>query len=71
MIDWNAISVDLAAIIVELKFAKSKSEARRMITQGAVYLNNTKIIDPFARLSSLDGRFIIVEDAKHYEPATP
>lgn len=34
--------IQLADLIVELEFAKSKSEARRLVDQGAVKINDTK-----------------------------
>ena len=42
MIDILTI-IDLCIIA---GFATSKSESRRLITQGCIYLNNNKIIDP-------------------------
>jgi tyrosyl-tRNA synthetase len=39
----------VADLVVLAEFAKSKSEARRMITNGAIRINDVKITDPHAR----------------------
>lgn len=38
----TASNIKLADLIVELEFAKSKSDARRLVDQGAVKINDTK-----------------------------
>jgi len=52
----------LADALVEAGLAKSKSEARRTITQGGVYLNNRRAEDPDLRLgpSALAGETVLV-----------
>jgi tyrosyl-tRNA synthetase len=45
------IGMSVIQIMVEAKLVKTKSEARRMIEQGAVKLGNVKIFDPTARLA--------------------
>jgi tyrosyl-tRNA synthetase len=44
--DEIAGGVALVDVIVEIGFAKSKSEARRLITQGAVRLTNSPSVAP-------------------------
>ncbi len=41
----------LADALVEAGLAKSKGEARRLLQQGGVYLNNRRVADPEQRLS--------------------
>ncbi len=45
--------IDLATLLVTCKLCKSKGEARRLIDQGGVFINNEKA-DDFARTFSLD-----------------
>jgi len=46
------VGVDLADIVVNAGFAKTKSEARRHIDQGGIRLNDTVIVtNKFARLA--------------------
>lgn len=42
--------VDIAELVVQAGLAKTKSEARRAIEQGAVRIEDQKIEHPFARL---------------------
>ena len=39
----------VARLVVLAEFAKSKSEARRMIVNGAIRINDVKVTDPDAR----------------------
>ena len=48
--EFNGIGVSVAALLVKTKLCKTKSEARRMIKQGAIKLSDIKISDPFARV---------------------
>ena len=41
---------ELAQLLVDNKLARTKSEARRMIQQGAVRINGMKVTDPFAKI---------------------
>jgi tyrosyl-tRNA synthetase len=53
----------LQDLLAECKIAPSKSEARRAIEAGGVYLNNRRVADPAAGVSVadvIDSRFIIV-----------
>lgn len=52
---------ELAQLLVDVNFAKSKTEARRSINEGAVRINDTKVKDPFARLVSLEDRYFLMQ----------
>jgi tyrosyl-tRNA synthetase len=47
-------------LLVELQLASSKSEARRLIEQGGVEVNNNKIIDPATNITLEDGMVVQV-----------
>ena len=54
----------VASIVVKFGFAKSKSEARRLIAQGGVTIGSIKVSDPGAKLLlDIDNprRFYIME----------
>jgi len=62
-IDWGKSGVSVAEILLRIGHAKSKSEARRLISGGAVKIGSIKIADPFARFVVLPekNKFVIVE----------
>lgn len=39
-------SNNILDVLVESKLAPSKSEARRLVTQGGISINDDKIVDP-------------------------
>ena len=41
---------ELAQLLVDNRLARTKSEARRMIQQGAVKVDGMKVTDPFAKI---------------------
>lgn len=53
----NLLIIDL---IVATETAKSKSEARRLIEQGGVSVNNEKVSDVYAKVEELDGLILRV-----------
>lgn len=56
-----APGTEVAALLVAIGFAKSKSEARRAIKQGAVSVGRIKVVDPFARYSiTTDHRSFVI-----------
>jgi ribosomal protein S4 len=60
--DFQQVGKELAAIMIDVGFAKSKTEARNHIKGGAIKINDQKVIDPFARLMKTeDGRILLVE----------
>lgn len=57
----------VAELLVSSELVKSLSEARRAITQGGVYLNNTQVTDADANLSAEDlmhGKFAVLRRGK-------
>jgi hypothetical protein len=44
------VGMDLAEVIVLAQFAKSKTQARKLIQQRAIRLNDVVVSDSFARL---------------------
>lgn len=48
--DLSEVGIEVAELCVKVGFCKSKSEARRAIEQGAIRLDDKKVLDPFARL---------------------
>lgn len=59
--DFSKIGKDLAETIVEAGMSSSKTAARKEIKNGAVKLNDVKILDPFARLAMIDEEFIVIQ----------
>lgn len=53
-IDRAALPIDIVALLTVVNFASSKSEARRLVQQGAVTLDGSKITDPTARVDLPD-----------------
>lgn len=51
--EWNILD-----IIFELQFAASKSDAKRLVTQGGVKIDSAKITDPTAEISIYPGMII-------------
>ena len=43
-------SLNIQDILVISQLAPSKKEAKRLIEQGGVYINNEKLTDPFAKI---------------------
>ncbi|MET0693061.1 MAG: tyrosine--tRNA ligase [Propionibacteriaceae bacterium] len=67
--DWSSAG-NLPSVVEALQgsgVVTSKSAARRAITEGGAYINNVKVSDPDAQLTSehlLHGRFVIVRRGK-------
>ena len=59
--DAPQVGKELAAVMIEVGFAKSKTEARNHIKGGAIKINDQKVIDPFARLCREDNKYFLVE----------
>jgi len=58
---------DLIQVLLSCKAVSSKGEARRLITQGGVYVNNRTIDDPYYKLTTLDlasEHFVLVRTGK-------
>ena len=56
----NFGGMDIADMLVAAGFAKSKTEARRLVKDGAIKIQDIKVTDPFARVAVVgDGVFIL------------
>jgi tyrosyl-tRNA synthetase len=49
--DQIADGVGIVDLVVRVRLAPSKSEARRLVQSGAVYVNNRRVGDPQARIT--------------------
>ncbi len=54
----------LADLVVATGLSKSKGEARRKAAEGAVYYDNTRVIDPLASIEVRDG--MVIKLGRHY-----
>ena len=59
--NFQQVGKELAAIMIDVGFAKSKTEARNHIKGGAIKINDQKVVDPFARLCREDNRYFLIE----------
>jgi tyrosyl-tRNA synthetase len=62
--DFDGAGVGIVDLVVRAKLAASKSEARRLIQQGGVYVNDRRMDDPGARLTrrdAIDGRVLLLQ----------
>lgn len=60
-------SYDLMLFLIELGVAGSNSEARRLIEQGGVKIDGTKVLDPRSSISTHPGMVIQVGKKKAYK----
>ena len=65
-VDWKSEGIDIAELCVMTKLSKSRSEARRMVQQGAVRVDDFRITDPHARVAwhPDNGRYYVIETIK-------
>jgi tyrosyl-tRNA synthetase len=59
--------MQLTALLAETTLASSKGEARRLLQGGGMYVNNRRVIDPFATISmsdAVDGQFIVLRKGR-------
>ena len=55
--------IGVVELVARVQLAPSKSEARRLVQNGGVYVNNRRVVDPLAKLTRADaigGRLFIV-----------
>ncbi len=55
--------IGVVDLVARVQLASSKSDARRLVQSGGVYVNNRRVSDPQARLTrdqSIGGRFVRV-----------
>ena len=55
------IGTDILSLLVDIKIAPSKSEARRLVTQGGISIDSKKIIDPSYIISN---EVIVIQKGK-------
>ena len=58
---------ELPLFVIELGAAGSNSDARRLISQGAVKIDGTKVTDPKSQISTHSGMIIQVGKQKYYK----
>jgi len=61
--DFDAAGVGMVDLIARVQLAPSKSEARRLVQSGGVYVNNRRISDPQMRLTrqqAIGGRLFVL-----------
>jgi ribosomal protein S4 len=58
----NFGGMNIAEMLIAAGFAKSKSDARRHVKQGAIRLNDIIVTDPFARVAVVNGEMFILEN---------
>ncbi|HAP79715.1 MAG TPA: tyrosine--tRNA ligase, partial [Ruminococcus sp.] len=63
--DLNDGKIGLLNLLVKTKLCPSVSEARRLVQQGGITVNNEKVSDPKTFLS-IDGEVIIKKGKKIY-----
>jgi tyrosyl-tRNA synthetase len=59
--DFQDVGESLAKLIVDVGFAKSKTEARNHIKGGGIRLDGTRVNDPYARLAKDGPKWFLVE----------
>lgn len=73
-IDWNQGAVWIVKVLEEAGLVKSRSEGRRLIRQGAVQLNGSRITDLYISLPPPDPEHILKVGKKRFVrlvPVTP
>ena len=63
----NVSKKSIVDLLFESKIVSSKSEAKRLITQGGVRINGEKIIDPFAELEIKNGMVLQVGKRRFFK----
>jgi tyrosyl-tRNA synthetase len=60
---FEADGIGIVELVALVRLVPSKSEARRLVQSGGVYLNNRRIADTQARItreSAIDGRVLVL-----------
>jgi len=63
----NVSKKSIVDLLFESKIVSSRSEAKRLITQGGVRINGEKIIDPFAELEIKNGMVLQVGKRRFFK----
>src|SRR5262249_4517309 len=61
--EFNSSGIGVVDLIARVGLAPSKSEARRLVQSGGVYVNNRRITDPQARITremAIGGRVFVL-----------
>jgi tyrosyl-tRNA synthetase len=61
--EFDGVGLGVVDLVARVKLAPSKSEARRLVQSGGVYVNNRRVADPTARLTreqAVDGQLFVL-----------
>ena len=61
--EFDGAGMALVDLVARVELAPSKSEARRLVQSGGVYVNNRRLSDPQARLTrdqAIGGRLFLL-----------
>lgn len=58
--EFEKIGASLVDALIQMNWANSKSQARRLIESGAIRINDEKVTDTSARLARLEGKDVII-----------
>ncbi len=67
--DRVAVGIDLGELMSEVGLSSSNSEARRLIDQGGVYVNDIRVCDRFQQVTLSDvkdGKIVLRKGKKTY-----
>src|SRR5258707_6133632 len=71
---FDAEGIGVVDLVARVQLAPSKSEARRLVQSGGVYVNNRRISDPNTRLrrdQAIGGRFVVGREGGKTHPIVP
>jgi tyrosyl-tRNA synthetase len=60
---FNGAGIGMVDLVARVQLASSKSDARRLVQSGGVYVNNRRVSDPQARLTrdqAIGGRLFVL-----------
>lgn len=61
--------LEIAELLVRSNMVKSKTDGRRFIEQKVIKINNSIVVDPFARLVEFENQhFVMQRKGLHNEP---
>lgn len=58
--EFEKIGASLVDALIQMNWANSKSQARRLIESGAIRINDEKVTDTSARLARFEGKDVII-----------
>jgi len=68
--DVSSEGVAIVDLLVRVQLVSSKSEARRLVQSGGVYLNNSRLTDPQARVrqdQAIGGRLLVLRKGQRQQ----